>query len=155
MKAKDIGMGIKPPKKVCNDSKCPFHGQLKIRGRTFIGTVISDRMQKTVKVEWLRKILLPKYERYAVKRTRIKAHNPDCIKAEEGDIVKIYECRPISKTVNFVIVENLGKEKGYAQKMELLEEGKKKFALKDMADGKTEQLKKDKDDLEESKEMKE
>jgi len=98
---------------------------IKLRGRTFVGTVISSRMQKTVTVEFSRKIMLPKYERFTKKRTRIKAHNPDNIKAEDGDIVKIMESRPISKTKNFVIVEKYGKERFFKQKMEALEESKK------------------------------
>jgi small subunit ribosomal protein S17 len=97
-----------------------------VRGRVFVGTVIAAKMHKTTTVEWIRKIKVPKYERYTKKRTRTKAHNPDCIKAVEGDIVKIIESRPISKTVNFVIVENLGKEKGFGQRMESLEESKVK-----------------------------
>ena len=119
-------MGVKPPKKSCEDKKCPFHGELKVRGRVFVGTSIASKMQKTATIEWNRRVLLPKYERYTKKRTRVKAHNPDCIKAEEGEIVKIMECRPLSKTVNFVIIENLGKEKGFKQRMESLEESKKK-----------------------------
>ena len=110
--------------KECTDSKCPFHGSLKLRGREFVATVISSKMQKTVTVEWLSKVMVPKYERYIKKRARLKAHNPECIKAEEGDIVRIKECRPLSKTVSFVVIENLGKEKGYIQKKESLEEGK-------------------------------
>ena len=99
--------------------------EIKLRGRTFIGTVISSKMQKTVTVEFSRKIMLPKYERFTKKRTRIKAHNPDSIKAEDGDIVKIMESRPISKTKNFVIIEKYGKERFFKQKMEALEESKK------------------------------
>jgi small subunit ribosomal protein S17 len=126
METKNIGMEIKAPKKTCVDKKCPFHGETKVRGRTFTGTVIAARMQRTATIEWTRKVKVQKYERYMSKRTRIKAHNPDCIKSEEGDIVKIMETRPLSKTVTFVIVENLGKEKGFAQRMEALEESKKK-----------------------------
>ena len=126
MKKNNVGMGIKVPKKSCSDKSCPFHGKLPIRGRVFVGTVIAAKMHKTTTVEWIRKIKVPKYERYTKKRTLIKAHNPDCIKAAEGDIVKIVESRPISKTVNFVIVENLGREKGFSQRMESLEESKVK-----------------------------
>jgi len=125
MKTKNIGMDLTPPKKTCEDRKCPFHGEIKLRGRVLEGTIIAAKMQKTATVEFERKIMIKKYERYAKKRTKIKAHNPDCIKAEEGDMVKIAETRPLSKTVNFVIVENLGKEKGFAQRMESLEESKK------------------------------
>jgi small subunit ribosomal protein S17 len=125
METKNIGMGIKLPEKTCQDSKCPFHGSLKLRGRTFTGTVIAARMQRTATVEWMRQAKIQKYERYARKRSRLKAHNPDCLKAEEGDVVKIMECRPLSKTVNFCIVEKMGKERGFMQRRESLEASKK------------------------------
>ncbi|MCK5282748.1 MAG: 30S ribosomal protein S17 [Nanoarchaeota archaeon] len=125
MKTKNIGAGITPPENKCEDNKCPFHGKIKVRGRIFVGTVIAAKMQRTATIEWTRRIIIPKYERYARKKTKLKAHNPDCIKAEDGEIVKIMECTPISKTVNFVIVEKLGKEKGFIQKKEALESSKK------------------------------
>jgi small subunit ribosomal protein S17 len=142
MKSKNIGMGIIAPEKSCEDNNCPFHGNIKVRGRTFTGTVISAKMQKTVNIEFMRKEIMPKYERYTKKRTRIKAHNPDCISATEGDIVKIAETRPISKTVNFVIIENLGKEKGFLQRMESLEESKY-IHKEEMPDKKIEEEKED------------
>jgi len=39
------------------------------------------------------------------KRSRVAAHNPVCINAKIGDKVRIAECRPISKTKAFVIIE--------------------------------------------------
>ncbi len=74
-------------------------------GRSFQGVVVSDRMQKTVTVQWGRLKYLPKYERYMRKRTTVKAHNPSEINAREGDIVTITECRPLSKTKNFIVVK--------------------------------------------------
>ncbi len=76
---------------------------LSTRGRKFTGTVISDKMSKTVTVEWKRRRYLPKYERYQKRRTKVKAHNPETINAEKGDIVIIEETRPISKTKNFIV----------------------------------------------------
>ena len=105
-------------------------GGLKLRGRTFVGTVISSRMQKTVTVEWERKHYLRKYERYEKRKSKIKAHNPDSINAKEGDLVKIMECKPLSKTKNFVVVEILGKEKGFKERMEAEEESKVKKEVK-------------------------
>jgi len=102
---KSVGMEIPFPKDKCEDPNCPFHGSLKLRGRTFVGTVISDSMSKTVTIEFERRVYIPKYERYARKFTKIKAHNPDCIKAVKGDLVKVVETRPLSKTKNFVVVE--------------------------------------------------
>ena len=121
---KSIGIKVEMPKKECKDHNCPFHGSLKVRGRIFTGTVIGDKMQKTVTVEWGRQHFLPKYERYERRRTRIKAHNPECMNAKKGDIVKISECRSLSKTKNFVIIEVLGEEKGFKERIEALEEGK-------------------------------
>ena len=79
------------------------------RGRTFTGTVISDKMSKTVTVEWERSKYISKYERYEKRRSKVKAHNPDSINAKEGDIVKIEETRPLSKTKHFVVTEILTK----------------------------------------------
>ena len=89
----------------CNDKKCPLHGKIKIRGNVFEGKVISAKAHKTVTVE--RKItrFIPKYERYKKVRLRIKAHNPECINAKEGDKVKIGETRKLSKTKSFVVME--------------------------------------------------
>ena len=108
----------------CNDQNCPLHGSLRTRGRSFVGTIISAKMQRTAIVEWGRRHYLKKYERYEKRRSKIKVHNPDCINAKEGDLVKIIECRPLSKTKNFVIVEVLGKEKGFKERMEVREEAK-------------------------------
>ncbi len=102
----NIGLkGIEAPENKCNDPNCPFHGTLKVRGRMFEGTVKSDKMTKTVTVEWPRIVEIPKYKRYLIKRTRVKAHNPPCIDAHTGDKVLISECRPLSKTKKFVIVK--------------------------------------------------
>src|SRR3989344_1571117 len=104
---------------------------LSLRGRTFVGTVISARMQKTVTVEWERKHFLKKYERYEKRKSKVKAHNPESVNAKEGDVVKIKECRPISKTKNFVVVEVMGKEKGFKERMEAEEESKARKPTKE------------------------
>ena len=98
---------IKPPKETCNSVKCPFHGKLSVRGRIFRGVVVSDKMTNTVSVEWQRIVKVPKYERYMTKRSRVKAHNPECINAKLGDEVLIGECRPLSKTKKFVVLQVL------------------------------------------------
>lgn len=79
-----------------------------LRGRVFVGTVTSNKMHKTIVVEWNRKIKVPKYDRYQIKKKKIAAHLPENITANVGDMVKIMESRPISKTKSFVVVENLG-----------------------------------------------
>lgn len=106
-KARDIGYDIKPPEKVCQDPDCAFHGKLPIRGKILQGIVKSDKMQKTVIVERDYLHYVPKYERYERKHTRISAHNPECIDAKRGDRVRIAECRPLSKTKHFVVIERV------------------------------------------------
>jgi len=91
----------------CTDKKCAIHGKVSTRGRVFEGVVISDRMQGTVRVEWAQLFHIPKYERFGKRRSRVKAHNPTCINAKAGDKVRIAECRPLSKTVKFVIIEKI------------------------------------------------
>ena len=77
------------------------------KGRSLVGTVISDKMTKTVTVQWEERIYVPKYERYTKKRSKVKAHNPESINAKKGDVVKITQTRPLSKTKHFVVVEVL------------------------------------------------
>ncbi|MEM3769985.1 MAG: 30S ribosomal protein S17 [Candidatus Bathyarchaeia archaeon] len=100
-----MAITLKKPKKTCNDRNCPFHGSLPIRGRILEGVVVSAKMDKTVIVRHDYLKYVSKFMRYERRRSRIPSHNPPCIDAKEGDRVVIAECRPISKTVSFVVVE--------------------------------------------------
>ena len=105
-----MSLNFKKPKKICDDRNCPFHGELSVRGRVFDGVVVSSKMDKTVVVKREYLHFDPKFVRYARGRGHIPSHNPPCIDAKEGEPVKIAECRPISKTVSFVVVEKLRKK---------------------------------------------
>jgi small subunit ribosomal protein S17 len=98
---------LKKPKKSCTDPNCPFHGNLSVRGRVLDGTVISLKMDKTaiIRRDYLQYV--PKFKRYERRHSHVPAHNPSCLTIKEDDKVKVAECRPISKTVSFVIVEKL------------------------------------------------
>ncbi len=72
------------------------------------GVVVSAKMEKTVVVRRDYLKYVPKFKRYERRHGHIPAHNPPCITVKEGNRVKIAECRPISKTVSFVVVEKLG-----------------------------------------------
>jgi small subunit ribosomal protein S17 len=100
-------LAFKKPKKTCNDRNCPFHGDLSIRGRVLEGVVVSAKMDKTVTVKSDYLHYIPKFKRYERRHSRITCHNPPCMNAKEENRVKIAECRPISKTVSFVVVEKL------------------------------------------------
>src|SRR3989338_9512695 len=117
IESKGIGIVLEIPKQKCNDVKCPFHGSLSARGRQFTGIVVSTKMRKTAVIEFERLYFLKKYERYEKRKTKLKVHNPECINAKEGDVVNIMECRPLSKTKNFTIMQKLGAAKGFKEKM--------------------------------------
>lgn len=104
-KVRDIGIDVKPPKNTCVDPNCPFHGSLSIRGRVLEGIVVSDKASKTVIVERHYLHYIRKYERYERRHSRIAAYNPECISAKKGDKVRMAECRPLSKTKHFVVIE--------------------------------------------------
>jgi len=98
-------LALKKPKKSCSDQNCPFHGTLSIRGRILNGIVISAKMDKTVVIRRDYQLYVPKFKRYERRHSHVSAHNPPCINVKEGEQVRIAECRPLSKTVSFVVVE--------------------------------------------------
>jgi small subunit ribosomal protein S17 len=102
-----MSLTFKKPKKSCDDRNCPFHGTLAVRGRILDGVVVTAKMDKTVIVEREYLQFLTKFVRYERRRSHIPSHNPPCIDAKEGDRVRVAECRPLSKTVSFVVVEKL------------------------------------------------
>ena len=106
---RNIGIKVKNPTKQSTDKHDPFFGNLSIRGRIFTGTIISIMAQRTAKIEFERLVPIPKYERYEKRRTRLFVHIPDSLSISVGDVVRVAECRPISKTKNFVIIEKLEK----------------------------------------------
>jgi len=102
-----MSLTFKKPKKSCDDRDCPFHGALAVRGRVLDGVVVTAKMDKTVIVEREYLQFSTKFLRYERRRSHIPSHNPPCIDAKEGDRVRVAECRPLSKTVSFVVVEKL------------------------------------------------
>src|SRR3989338_779749 len=135
---RNIGVNVQSPSGKCEDKKCPFHGSLRCHGNIFTGVVSSTKMHHTASIEWAWRKYLTKYERYEMKRTKVKAHNTPCINAVEGDRVRIMRCRPLSKTKNFVIIEKLGSEKGFKEKMSARESAKIKKVEKEVIESKEE-----------------
>lgn len=96
----------------CNEKNCPFHGNLKVRGRIFRGNVIK-KFPKRIVIEFERMVYVKKYERYKKGKTRIHARLPSCMesKINIGDYIKVQECRPLSKIIHFVVINKIkGKE---------------------------------------------
>ncbi|WP_309493566.1 30S ribosomal protein S17 [Candidatus Hecatella orcuttiae] len=109
---RNIGLPVKAPKQKCDDRNCPFHGTLSVRQRILEGRVVSSKMNKTVVIQRDYSHYVPKYMRFERRRSKIPAHNPPCILAKAGDLVKIAECRSLSKTVSFVVVEKRSEAEG-------------------------------------------
>jgi len=97
----------KKPKKTCDDINCPFHGTLSLRGHSLEGIVVSDKMEKTIIVRRDYLNYVPKFKRYERRRSNVPAHSPPCLEIKAGDRVRLAECRAISKTVSFVVIEKL------------------------------------------------
>lgn len=95
----------------CNDKNCHVHGNLKTRGRIFKGIVIK-KFHKRVVIEFERMIYVRKYERYAKSKTKIHARLPVCMEKEIniGDLIKVQECRPLSKIIHFVVIGKVKEE---------------------------------------------
>ena len=102
---KNIGLNVKAPEKECTDIHCPFHGNLSIRGKLFGGKVTSAKSRKTITLQKESPVYYSKFKRYARSKNTIHAHVPECIDVKDGDNVLTAECRPIAKSVSYVVVE--------------------------------------------------
>ena len=102
---KNIGISVSVPKKECSDKHCPFHGFLSVRGKLFEGKVVSAKAKNTIVLQKESPVYFSKFKRYARSKNTIHAYKPSCIDVEEGDSVLTAECRPVSKSVSFVVVE--------------------------------------------------
>jgi len=103
--ARSIGLDVKPPARQCEDPNCPFHGSLKIRGKILTGKVVSVSARNLAVVQRESTQFNKKYLRYLKKRHKLHAHLSPCFDLKIGDIATVAECRPISKTVSFVVVD--------------------------------------------------
>ena len=81
----------------------------KIR-KTKTGVVSSDKMEKTITVAVERKVKHPIYGKFVIKTTKFHAHD-EKNEAKPGDVVRIMETRPLSKTKRWRLVEILEKAK--------------------------------------------
>ena len=75
-----------------------------INGRTMIGKVVSDKMQKTIVVVVERTVKHPKYGKIMRRRTKLHAHDENQV-CKIGNTVRIRESRPLSKLKSWVLVE--------------------------------------------------
>jgi small subunit ribosomal protein S17 len=80
------------------------NGQSAEKLRTLTGTVVSNKMQKTIAVVVERLVKHPQYGKYIRRSTKLLAHD-ESNTSREGDLVSIAECRPYSKRKAWRLVE--------------------------------------------------
>jgi small subunit ribosomal protein S17 len=107
--ARNLGIAVTAPRKACDDTLCPFHGRLSVRGKLLSGVVVSSKAKNMVVVSREFPHHVVKYQRYERSKSRIHAYLPECIDVTEGEEITIAECRPLSKTVSFVVIEGTKK----------------------------------------------
>jgi len=105
---RNVGLGIKTPDAAIEgtyvDKKCPFTGDVSIRGRILKGLVISTKMKRTIVIRRDYLHYISKYRRFEKRHKNIAVHCSPAFTVKEGDVVTIGQCRPLSKTVRFNVV---------------------------------------------------
>jgi small subunit ribosomal protein S17 len=74
--------------------------------KTRVGTVVSDKMQKTVVVAIERRVPHPVYGKMVTRTTHLKVHDEENT-SKTGDVVRVMETRPMSKDKRWRLVEIL------------------------------------------------
>ncbi len=98
-------LGVASPAKSCTDGKCPFHGTVTVKKELFTGKVVKKDINRSATIEWFHSQYIPKYERFAWRRSRMRVHNPSCLDAAPGQNVLVAKTRPLSKTKHHVILK--------------------------------------------------
>ena len=80
------------------------------KGKTFVGHVVSDKMDKTVVVAVESYRAHPLYRKTIKRQVKLKAHDENNA-CHAGDVVRIAESRPLSKTKRWRVVEIISKER--------------------------------------------
>src|SRR3989344_3170219 len=121
--------GFKAPSVSCTDKKCPFHGEIQVKKELLKGVVVRKDINHSATISWFGSHHVPKYERFEVRRSRLRVHNPACIDAPIGAQVVVARTRPLSKTKNHIII-SLSEAKKISKELiaeaAALEHGKKK-----------------------------
>jgi len=72
--------------------------------RTLTGKVVSDKMDKTITVKIERQVKHPLYGKFIKRSTKVHAHD-ESNECKMGDTVTVVECRPLSKSKSWQLVE--------------------------------------------------
>ncbi|XP_065902926.1 small ribosomal subunit protein uS17-like [Dysidea avara] len=117
---RNVGLGFKTPREASEgtyvDKKCPFTGDVSIRGRILTGVVASMKMKRTIVIRRDYLHYIPKYNRFEKRHKNLSAHLSPCFRdIELGDVVVVGQCRPLSKTVRFNVLKVQKQKSGKKQ----------------------------------------
>ncbi|XP_031232324.1 40S ribosomal protein S11-like [Mastomys coucha] len=107
---KNISLGFKTPKEAIEgtyiDKKCPFTGNVSIRGRILSGVVTKVKMQRTIVIRRDYLHYIRKDNHFEKCHKNMFMHLFPCFRGVQiGDIVTVGVCRPLSKTVQFNVLK--------------------------------------------------
>ncbi len=100
--------GFKAPGNVCQDKKCPFHGEINVKKELLKGTVIKKDVNHSATISWFSPNFLPKYERFESRKSKLRVHNPACLDVPVGTAVVVAKTHPLSKTKHHIILGIVG-----------------------------------------------
>eukprot|EP00127_Corallochytrium_limacisporum_P000086 Clim_evm25s3 gene=Clim_evmTU25s3 len=108
----NVGLGFKTPRAAIEDDyvdkKCPFTGNVSIRGRILTGIVTKMKMKHTIVIRRDYLHYIKKYNRYEKRHKTLSVHCSPAFKdLRVGDEVVVGQCRPLSKTVRFNVLKVL------------------------------------------------
>ncbi|XP_035672739.1 40S ribosomal protein S11-like [Branchiostoma floridae] len=120
---RNVGLGFKTPREAIDgtyiDKKCPFTGNVSIRGRILTGIVVKLKMQRTCVIRRDFLHYVKKYNRFEKRHKNVSVHlSPAFRDVALGDVVTVGECRPLSKTVRFNVLKvtkRQGSQKSFAK----------------------------------------
>eukprot|EP00972_Heterocapsa_arctica_P026349 3879269-Heterocapsa_arctica.AAC.1 len=106
---RNVGLSFPTPKEAKEgnyvDKKCPFTGNVSIRGKILKGMVVSEKMRRTIIIRRNYLHYIKKFNRFEKRHSNLAAHCSPCFEVKEGDIVTVGQCRPLSKTVRFNVLK--------------------------------------------------
>jgi small subunit ribosomal protein S11e len=110
---KSVGLGFRTPKAAVQgrfiDKKCPFTGNVSIRGRLMRAVVHSTKCPRSIVIrrDYLHSI--QKYQRYEKRHKNFTVHCSPAFEPRVGDEVIVGNCRPLSKTIRYNVLQHISK----------------------------------------------
>merc|ERR1712066_314745 len=106
---RNVGLSFQTPKEAKEgkyvDKKCPFTGNVSIRGKILKGMCISRKMNRTIIIRRNFLHYIKKFNRFEKRHHNVSVHCSPCFDVKEGVIITAGQCRPLAKTVRFNVIK--------------------------------------------------